>query len=136
MTSRKQTTLTLALGMILGLTIPAAATAAERVPDVKDIDAIAKTASSPADHVRVAKQYLNRAQSLEAKADKMERDLRGSTNNRSAMDQKWPALMNGMREKKEQNVMQARRAANESRELAQHHSRLAGRTLEQIAQLD
>ena len=136
MTSRKQTTLTLALGMILALTVPAAATAAERAPNVKDIDAIAKTASSPADHVHVAKQYLNRAQALEAKADKLERELRASTKNRSAMDQKWPALMNGMRDKKEQNVMQARRGANEARELAQHHSRLAGRTLEEIAQLD
>ena len=104
--------------------------------EAKDIDAIAKTADNPADHARVAKQYLTRAQGLEAKADKLERDLRASASNRSAMDQKWPALMNGMREKKEQNVMQARRAANEARELAQHHSRLAGRTLEQIAQLD
>ena len=136
MKSRKQIILTLALGMSLGLSVPVAATAAERVPDVKDIAAIAKTASTPAEHARVAKQYLTRAQALETKADKLERELRASASNRSAMDQKWPAMMNGMREKKEQNVMQARRAANESRELAEHHSRLAGRTLEQIAQLD
>ena len=135
MKSRKQTILTLALGMTLGLMVPAG-TAAERVLEAKDIAAIAQTANNPADHARVAKQYLSRAEALEARADKMEGELRASRTNRSAMDQKWPALMNGMREKKEQNVMQARRAANESRELAQHHSRLAGRTLEQIAQLD
>ena len=135
MNSRKQTILTVALGMMLGLMVPAG-TAAERVLEAKDIDAIAKTADNPADHAQVAKQYLTRAQDFEDKADKLDRDLRASANNRSAMDQKWPGLMNGMREKKEQNVMQARRAADESRQLAQHHSRLAGRTLEQIAQLD
>ena len=135
MKNRKQAILTLALGVMLGLTVPAG-TAAERVLEAKDIDAIAKTADSPADHAQVAKQYLTRAEALEAKADKLERELRSSASNRSAMDQKWPALMNGMREKKEQNVVQARRAANESRELAQHHSRLAGRTLEQIAELE
>jgi hypothetical protein len=133
MRSRKNMMLAIALGTLLGINAPAAL-AGERVKEAKQIDEIARNASSPADHAKAAKQYLDRAESLTQKADKLERELRQTGT--SPMNQKWPGMMAGMKDRKERDVMQARRAANEARELAQHHSRLAGRSLEQIAALD
>lgn len=132
--NNKSLVLSIALGVALSLAAPGAF-AGERAVQ-KDLTEMARDASSPADHAKVARQYLDRAEALTAKADKLEQELRASEGNKTAMHQKWPGLMNAARDKKERTAMQARRAAQESHNLALHHSRLAGRTLEEIAALD
>ena len=136
MKSHKKLMLSIALGMMMGVTAPGAL-AGERAANEKELTQMARAAASPAQHANVATQYMARAEALDAKADKLEQELRDSdTRAKTAMDQKWPGLMAGMRERKEKLAMQTRRAAQESRDLAMHHSRLSGRNLDEIAKRD
>jgi hypothetical protein len=112
------------------------ASAVERVLEEKEIAKLAKSAETPAEHTQVAQQYLLRAKALEEKADKIERELRAERQGwQPPMATKWPAMVENTRERKERVAMQARRAAKESTELAAHHSKLAGKSLDQIATL-
>lgn len=132
---RTMTTLSLALGTLLALT--PGALAGERVPDSKEISQMAKNATTAADHERVAQNYLRHANVLDEKADKLERELNNEkVGPKSPMEIKWPAMVVNARERKERLAMQTRRAAKEAHQLAEHHSKLSGRTLEQIASLD
>jgi hypothetical protein len=132
--SIRQTVLALTLGAFAVMT--PGALAVERVLEEKDIAKLAKAAESPADHARVAQQYLWRAKSLEGKADKIERELRSEREGwQPPLATKWPAMVENVRERKERVAMQARRAAKESLELAAQHSKLAGKSLDEIATL-
>ena len=131
----KMTTLSITLAAALAL-VPGAF-ASERARNAHDIAEMAKSATTPADHARVARGYLEHARSLDAKADKLERDVEAAKSGpKSAMEAKWPAMVTGSRDRKERLAMQTRRAAQEAQRLAEHHSKLAGRSLEQIAALD
>jgi hypothetical protein len=94
---------------------------------------MAKEADSPTEHAEVARQYLWRAKALETKADQIEKDLLDSKDGYNQFNQKWPAMVNSQRERKERTAVQARRAAKESMELAEHHGKLAGKSLDQLA---
>lgn len=132
--SIKQTILIMAVGAFAWLTPNA--TAVERVLEEKEIAKLAKSAETPAEHAQVAQQYLWRAKALEAKADKIERELRNERQGwQPPLATKWPAMVENSRERKERVAMQARRAAKESMELAAHHSKLAGKSLDEIATL-
>ena len=139
MKSPIHTTLSLALGALLTVATPGLFAASE-VAGSQEIAAIATKASTPDEHSKVARRYLNLAKSLDATAEKLERELRGSDSGPTrAMEQKWPALMSKSgqsRERKERLAMQNRRAAQESYDLARLHSKLAGTTIEQIAARD
>jgi hypothetical protein len=126
-------TLSIALAAFLAVLAPGAF-AAKPVAEAKEISKMAKEADTPAEHAQVAKQYLLRAKALEAKADEIERDLRDQKNGpHNPMATKWPAMVNGARERQERVAMQTRRAAQESYRLAEHHSKLSGRSLDQIS---
>jgi hypothetical protein len=132
--SLKSLTLSIAIGTLLA--IPGAF-ADERVPDIKEITQMAKSADTPAEHERVARSYVLHARALEFKAEKLEREVQAQrTGPTRGMEQKWPGLIKTKRQRNEQLAMQTRRAAEESLRLAEYHSKLAGRTLEQIATLD
>jgi hypothetical protein len=134
MKSHSSTKLSIALGALLLAATPGFSANA---PNSKEVAKMAQTANSPSDHANVAKHYLDLSKQHEAKADKLEKELsRYNPGPTAAMEQKWPALMNASRERKERLAMQSRRAAQEARQLAKHHSQRAGRTLEQIASLD
>jgi hypothetical protein len=133
MKSRKMTMLSTALAALLTLAAPSGF-AADKTRELNDIAKAADTAKTPEDHARVAQQYNQRAHTLDMKAQKLEKELRtqdaGPT---AAMAHKWPALMNNSRDRQERLAMQWRRAAEEARELARHHNRLAGRTADEVA---
>lgn len=94
--------------------------------EAAEIDRMAKSAKSAADHERVAAQYELRGKTLEARADGIEREIRKEQAAPSAMATKWPAMVANARERREQTAMQARRAAEECYRLAAHHRSLAG----------
>ena len=130
----KNSILSVTAGAMLALFAPNAM-AVERVLEEKEIAKMAREADSPAEHTEVAKQYVWRAEALEAKADKIERELRDEKQGFNQMAHKWPAMVQNQRERKERVAMQARRAATEAMRLAEHHSKLAGKALDEIASL-
>ena len=83
-------------------------------------------ADSPKEHAQLAKEYRLRAEEFDAKADKhlaKANELRkGSANPMAA---KWPGMANSGWQREEQLAMQARRAAEESRQQASRHIDLA-----------
>ena len=111
--------------------------AAEKPMEPKQIAQLAKDAKTSSEHAEVAKQYRAHGTSLEQKAVRYEQEARvqdaGPTR---AMEQKWPAMIVNARERKAQLAVQARRAAQESYNLAQHHDRLAQQSGERSASRD
>lgn len=83
-------------------------------------------ADSPKEHAQLAKEYRLRAEEFDAKADKhlaKANELRKGPAN--PMAAKWPAMANSGWKREEQLAMQARRAAEESRQQAARHIDLA-----------
>jgi hypothetical protein len=95
--------------------------------EAADLGKLAKRANSPSDHLEVAKMYERRATTLDATADRLERELgREKATPPSVMETRWPAMVVNARERREQLAMQSRRAAEECFRLAAHHRSLAG----------
>ena len=113
------------------------AVAAEKPMEPKQIAQLAKDAKTSSEHTEVAKQYRAHATSLEQKAVRFEQEARvqdaGPTR---AMEQKWPAMIVNARERKAQLAVQARRAAQESYRLAEHHDKLSQQSGERTASRD
>jgi hypothetical protein len=127
--------MTIALAGVLALA--PATIAAERGPDSKQVTQMAKNATTPADHEKVARHYLDLSKAQNEKAEKLEQEMKEmKAGPKSPMEVKWPAMVVNARERKERLAMQARRAAQESHRLAEHHSKQAGRSLDQIADVD
>lgn len=125
--------LSMALGALLTVTAPGAF-AESKTPDLKETAKMASRARTQSEHAVVAQRYLVHVSELERKAGLLEDEVRNwNPGPTAAMEQKWPALMQASRDRKARLAMQARRAAKESRDLALHHSKLAGRPLEELA---
>lgn len=95
-----------------------------------ELQALEKTADTPAEHATIAKHYRLRAEALEAKAAEHERNVQRYSQAAGAIAQKWPAMAPRNIQKEKDLALEARRAARESRELAQHH---IGRSVEALA---
>jgi hypothetical protein len=105
------------------------AQSAEPMLEAKVLEKMSKNAQTPEDHAKVAKQYRLRAESLQEKAEKHEADARKlRSTNANPMASKWPAMVNNGADRERRLAMQARRAAQECFELANHHVRLAVET--------
>jgi hypothetical protein len=91
------------------------------------LQTMANNANTPAAHSEVARGYLEWAKSLDEKAAKhesnAERLARDAAYN--PMKHKWPAMAAAPAERERRLAMQARRAANEARQLAMKHEALA-----------
>lgn len=111
--------------LILILTAASLSIAAEA--DSKQLQAKARAANSPTAHSEVSRDYLDRAAALDAKASRHEAEAErmAKDTNYNPMNHKWPALAAAPAERERRLAMQARRAANEARELAQKHEKLA-----------
>jgi hypothetical protein len=109
--------------------------AAEKPMEPKQIAQLAKDAQTSSEHAEVAKQYRTHAASLEQKAARYEEQVQDAGPTR-AMEQKWPAMIVNARERKAQLAVQARRAAQESYRLAEHHDKLSQQSGERTAARD
>lgn len=94
--------------------------------DPKNLEALAEKASTPAEHVKVAKEYRLRAEQLDEKAQQHEEEARKLEKRpRTALEYKWPAMGRQPWVEERKLAMQAKRGANEARELADKHQALA-----------
>ncbi len=82
-------------------------------------------ANTPKEHAQVAKTYRLRAEAQEAKAAEHEANAKKMRNSHNAMAHKWPAMVNNGWQRESQLAVQARRAAQESRAIAERHLSLA-----------
>ena len=91
--------------------------------DAAEIEKLSKNAKSSAEHKEVAGHYNTRAEFFEAKAKQHEKEVERLRNSRNynPMASKWPALANGPVEYHKRAAMQALRAAEESRRMAETH---------------
>ena len=85
-------------------------------------------ANTPKEHAQVAKTYRLRAEAQEAKAAEHEANAKKMRNSTNAMAHKWPAMVNNGWQRESQLAVQARRAAQESRAIADRHLSLAVET--------
>jgi hypothetical protein len=111
---------------ILGVALAAISTAglwaAEPVSDEK-LMVMAKEAETATEHAAVAKQFRLRAEALEKKAKEHEAQAKNLAS--SPMAVKWPGMMPKALQREKQAAIEARRAAQESYQIADRHLRLA-----------
>lgn len=104
--------------------IPLASAEEPRVADAR-LEQMALAAQTPAEHVAVAKQYRQRAESFKAAAQRHETEARVlEARPRSPLEYKWPAMSRQPWVKERQLAIQARRAASECLAVAERHMRL------------
>ena len=99
-----------------------------KAPDAARIQEMARAAKTRAEHLEVAQLFEAQAATFDAKASTHEQEAdriakRGAYN---PMANKWPALAQGPAEFQRTKAMQARCAANESRERVAYHRQQAG----------
>lgn len=89
----------------------------------KKLAAMAISAKTEAEHSAVARQYDSRADAFEAKAKRHDAEADKLANQKvyNPMMHKWPALAQAPAEKQRRLAMEARRAAQEARDLAGKH---------------
>lgn len=111
--------------LILSLMVTAGLTFAG---DPQKLQEMAKNATTPAAHAEVARGYLEWAKSLDEKAARHELNAERLAKDTAynPMKHKWPAMAAAPAERERRLAMQARRAANEARQLAMKHEAMAG----------
>lgn len=93
--------------------------------DTTALELMAESARCAAEHGEVARGYRLRSEQLEAKAVKHEKKAAElEARPKGPMHAKWPAMAQKPWAKERDLAMQARRAANESKLLAEKHLRL------------
>ncbi len=87
--------------------------------------ALAKEARTPADHAKVAKSYRLQADEFDARAAEYEARVARLAKHQPGISYKWPAMAPPDITRAKQQAMAARRAARESRALAEQHVHLS-----------
>lgn len=99
---------------------------AEPMAEPATLHAVAKSAVTAADHVKVAKMFRLQAEALQAKAVAHEdRAKELEAQPKSPLAYKWPAMSPPKGRQERELALQAKRAARESMELASKHIQLA-----------
>lgn len=116
-----------AMAVVAGLavTVSAESVGAQTPDSMTQLAALAREARTPNEHARVAKGYRLQAESFEAKAAEHEARVERLMKNQLPIAHKWPAMGAGDIEKAKRQALDARRAARQSREFADHHLRLS-----------
>lgn len=87
--------------------------------------ALASEARTSADHAKVAKEYRLQAESFEARAAEHDATVSRLSKNPPPIAFKWPSMASPDLVHAKQKAVEARRAARESRELADRHLRMS-----------
>jgi len=110
----------------LTLAIPTGTAMAQQTPDsTTQLAALARDARTPSEHARVSKGYRLQAESFDARAAEHEARVAKLSRNQPGITHKWPAMAPPDLVKAKQQAMDARKAARQSRELADHHLRMS-----------
>jgi hypothetical protein len=107
------------------LVVTVAAFGAEPLLETAKLESLAVEARTPAEHATVSRHFRLRAEALDAKAAEHEANVRKLTKSAGAMVHKWPGMAPKSLQMERENAMEARRAARESRNLAEKHLRLS-----------
>jgi len=86
---------------------------------------LARDARSPKQHADVARRYRVQAEALDVKAADQEKQAASMTRHQPGIAHKWPSMVPKALTQAKHDAMDTRRAARESRELADRHQRLA-----------
>ncbi len=98
-------------------------------PNAPTLEARARAAITASDHADVSRAFRLRAQEMDATAKRHEAEVAKIGPNRIGVPAKWPGMaVNTPYEKAKRRALEARRAANESRELSAKHAQLATET--------
>jgi hypothetical protein len=89
------------------------------------VRAMAERAETAAAHAEVATQYRLHAEALEAKAAAREKEAAGYVRSMGSTARKWPGMATGKVQSAKSDAAEYRRAAAETRALADRHIRLA-----------
>lgn len=106
----------------LSFALPLAAQAQE-TPD--RLAALAREARTTRDHADLAKRYRLQAETFDAKAAELEARATRDATTHPGITHKWPAMATQSMTRAKSEAIEARRAARESRLLANRHLRLA-----------
>lgn len=102
------------------------AAAAEPVSETAKLHRMAKEANTAADHAQVAKLFRLQGEAMEAKAAAHEKKAKEfEARPKSPLAHKWPAMAPQQGREERALALQARRAAQESFDLAAKHIQLA-----------
>ncbi len=86
---------------------------------------LARDARTSKQHADVARRYRVEADALDAKAADQEKQAASMTRHQPGIAHKWPSMVPKALTQAKDDAMDARRAARQSRELADRHQRLA-----------
>ncbi|MCC6390583.1 MAG: hypothetical protein IT167_08270 [Bryobacterales bacterium] len=109
----------------LALALMGSSMAAGSQLEAAKLEDLATEARTPAQHAAVSRQFRLRAEALDSKAAGHEANVKKLTKSAGAMVQKWPGMATKPLETEREKAMEARRAARESRKLAEKHLRLS-----------
>lgn len=113
------------LGIGLVALVALAAPAFAQSDDQARLMARSREARTVSEHADLARQFRLQAESFDAKAAEREAAARRQARQTPAIVHKWPAMATGSLNQVKQQALEARRAAQESRSLADRHLRLA-----------
>ena len=98
---------------------------AQSSTDATQLARLSESATTPAAHADVARQYRSLAADLNAKATKHEAEVKRLAKLRQPLDFKNPTLSDRAISRERQQAMDARRGASEASTQAQLHTQLA-----------
>lgn len=110
----------LALAALCSAGVPAVH-ASDALMDDTQLVQLSRSASTPHQHARAAKQYRLRAEILAAQADQAEAAAARTSPHQPPITYKFPTAFGKTREKNKQYAIQTRRAAQEARKLEHWH---------------
>ena len=110
-----------ALVALLALAAPGFAQSADQA----QLMARSREARTVTEHADLARTFRLQAESFEAKAAEREATAARQARQAPSIVHKWPAMATGSLNQVKQQAVEARRAAQESRSLAERHLRLA-----------
>jgi len=109
------------LAALLALATPSFAQSTEQA----QLMASSREAQTVSQHADLARRFRLQAESLDAKAAEREAAAARQASQAPSIVHKWPSMATGALNQAKQQAIEARRAAQESRSLADRHLRLA-----------
>jgi hypothetical protein len=92
---------------------------------LEELKVAAAKANTPSQHAAVAKQYRLQSEAFEAQAVEFEKSAKRGVEIMGAQAHKWPGMIPQGVQNDKAKAVEARRAAKETKQLADQHIRLA-----------
>ena len=112
----------LALPMAL---LALAGTGAAQTPRTPDLHALSREARTTVEHADLSQRFRQQAEAFESRAAAEEATVKALTAKAAPFQHKWPEVRMPDVTAAKRRAVEARRAARESREMAERHLRLA-----------